>query len=76
MKKWLNTGKQKDRETEERINGEIDACGMACKIKDSEGNRFAFGGIENGLPWYRTSGGSTHITDLTGFDVIEKYISL
>lgn len=65
-----------DKEIENRINKEIDRCNMAYKIKDSEGNVFVFGGIENGHPWYRTSGGSTHIFQLDGHKIIEKYIKL
>jgi hypothetical protein len=68
--------KSKDKEIETRINKEIDNCNMAYKIKDSEGNIFVFGGIENGFPWYRGIGGSKYIFELTGYEVIEKYIKL
>jgi len=66
----------RDKEIEERINNEIDACKMAYKIQDNEGNRFVFGGIENGFPWYRTRGGSKHIFDLNGYEVLEQYCKL
>lgn len=68
--------KNNDKEIESRINKEIDSCNMAYKIKDYEGNTFVFGGIENGFPWYRGNGGSKHIFDLQGYEVIEKYIQL
>lgn len=68
--------KNNNKEIEARINKEIDSCGMAYKIKDREGNTFVFGGLENGFPWYRGNGGSCHIFDLKGFEVIEKYIEL
>ena len=61
---------------EQRINREIDACGLAYKIKDKEGNQFVYAGMENGFPVYRTRSGRTHIFDLTGYEVIEKYIKL
>lgn len=68
--------KNNDKEIEARINKEIDMHNMAYKIKDKEGNTFVFGGIENGFPWYRGSGGSKHIFDLFGYEVIEKYCKL
>lgn len=68
--------KNNDKEIEERINKEIDSCNMAYKIRDTEGNVFCFGGIENGHPWYRGIGGSKHIFDLQGYEIIEKYIKL
>ena len=68
--------KNNDFEIETRINKEIDNCNMAYKIKDTEGNVFVYGYMENGYPVYRTSGGSKHIFDLTGFKVIEKHIKL
>jgi hypothetical protein len=67
---------ENDKRVEERINKEIDSCKMAYKIKDSEGNTFCFGGIENGFPWYRGIGGSKHIFKLNGYEVVEKYIKL
>lgn len=68
--------KENDKRIEERINREIDSCEMAYKIKDREGNQFVFAGIENGFPVYRGIGGSTHIFDLIGYEVLEKYCSL
>ena len=68
--------KENDRRIEERINKEIDSCGMAYKIKDREGNQFVFAGIENGFPLYRGNRGQKHIFDLIGYEVIEKYCSL
>ena len=68
--------KNNDKEIETRINKEIDECKMAYKIKDTEGNIFCFGGIENGCPWYRGIGGSKHIFNLTGYEVIEQHIKL
>jgi len=68
--------KNRDKEIEARINKEIDSCKMAYKIRDLEGNIFVFGGIENGFSWYRGIGGSKHITDLRGFEIMEKYIAL
>ena len=65
-----------DKEIEERINREIDKCGLAYKLKDKDGNIFVFAGLENGFPVYRTNGGRTHIFDLTGYEVIEKYFKL
>lgn len=58
----------------ERINREIDCCNMAYKIKDREGNVFVFTELTNGnFPLYRCIGGQTHIFDLIGYEVIEKY---
>lgn len=68
--------KNNDKEIEVRINKEIDKCGMAYKVMDREGNTFVFAGIENGFPLYRGRGGSKHIFDLQGLEVIEKYIEL
>jgi hypothetical protein len=68
--------KENDRRVEERINKEIDNCGMAYKIKDREGNQFVFAGLENGFPLYRGRGGQKHIFDLVGYEVIEKYITI
>jgi len=68
--------KNNDKEIETRINKEINSCKMAYKIQDREGNTFCFGGIENGLPWYRGMRGSKHIFDLTGYEVIEQHIKL
>lgn len=68
--------KENERKICDRINREIDNCSMAYKIEDREGNRFVFSRIENGLPLYRGQGGSTHITDLRGYKVIEKHCSL
>ena len=69
--------KENDKKVEERINKEIDSCGMAYKIKDSEGNQFVFAGlVSGGFPLYRGRNGQTHIFDLIGYEVIEKYCSL
>ena len=69
--------KENDRRIEERINKEIDSCGMAYKVKDSEGNQFVFAGIANGgFPLYRGARGQKHIFDLIGYEVVEKYCSL
>ena len=68
--------RENEKENEKRINKEIDSCGMAYKIKDREGNQFVFAGLENGFPVYRCRGGKTHIFDLVGYEVIEKYCSL
>lgn len=65
-----------DKEIENRINKEIDTCGMAYKIKDRDGNKFVFAGLENGFPVYRSRGGQSHIFDLRGYEVIEKYCIL
>jgi hypothetical protein len=68
--------KNKDKEIEARINKEIDSCKMAYKIKDSEGNIFVFGCLQNGFPLYRGIGGSKHIFDLQGYEIIQKYCEL
>lgn len=69
--------KENDKRIEERINKEIDNCGMAYKIKDNEGNQFVFSGLASGrFPLYRGKGGQTHIFDLTGYEVIERHCSL
>ena len=68
--------KENDKRVEERINREIDSCGMAYKIKDREGNQFVFAGLENGFPVYRCRGGRKHIFDLVGYEVIEKHITI
>lgn len=69
--------RENDKRVEERINKEIDKCGMAYKIKDSEGNQFVFAGLaRGGFPLYRGYGGQTHIFDLTGYKVVEKYCRL
>ena len=69
--------KENDKRIEERINREIDSCGMAYKIKDREGNQFVFAGLASGgFPLYRGKGGQTHIFDLIGYEIIEKYCSL
>ena len=65
-----------DKEIEERINKEIDRCGLAYKLKDKDGNIFVFAGIEGGFPNYRTKSGRTIIFDLVGYEVIEKYCKL
>ena len=65
-----------DKETEARINKEIDRCGMAYKVMDREGNIFVFAGIENGFSLYSGNGCLKHIFDLQGLEVIEKYIKL
>ena len=73
----INIIKENDKSIEEKINREIDSCEMAYKIKDNEGNVFVFAGLANGgFPLYRGNGGQTHIFDLTGYEVIEKYCSL
>lgn len=59
--------------TERRINSELDACGMAYKIRDKDGNQFVYAGMQNGFPAYRAKGGITHIMDLVGYEVIDKY---
>ena len=69
--------KENDRRIEERINKEIDKCGMAYKIKDRAGNQFVFAGlVSGGFPLYRGNRGQKHIFDLIGYEVIEKYCSL
>lgn len=69
--------KENDRRIEERINKEINSCGMAYKIKDIEGNQFVFVGlVSGGFPLYRGKGGQKYIFDLIGYEVIEKYCSL
>lgn len=69
--------KENDKKIEERINKEIDRCGMAYKIKDSEGNIFVFAGlVSGGFPLYRGNRGQKHIFDLIGYEVIEKHCSL
>lgn len=68
--------RENELKTEARINGEIDACKMAYKVKDTEGNIFCFKGIENGSAVYRGNGGSKHIFELNGYEVIEKYIKM
>lgn len=68
---------ERERQTEERINNEIDSCGLAYKVKDTEGNIFVFGGIATGgFPWYRGRGGSKHIFNLLGYEIIEKHIKM
>lgn len=64
------------KETEVRINTEIMKHKIAYEIEDVEGNTFVYSHIENGCPVYRGSRGSTHIFDLKGFKIIEKYCSL
>jgi hypothetical protein len=68
--------KNNDEEIETRINNEIDACKMAYKVEDREGNTFVFSRIENDCPLYRGRGGSKHIFDLNGYEVLEKYCKL
>lgn len=69
--------KENDRRIEERINKEIDSCGMAYRIKDREGNQFVFAELANGgFSLYRGNRGQKHIFDLIGYEVIEKYCSL
>ena len=68
--------KNNDKEIEERINKEIDKCNMAYKLKDVYGNIFVFSGIENGYAWYRGIGGSKHIFNLDGYEVIKQYCVL
>jgi len=66
----------RDEKIEERINNEIDNCEMAYKIQDRENNVFVFSRIENDCPLYRGMGGSKHIFDLRGYEVLEKYCRL
>ena len=69
--------KENDKKVEERINREIDSCGMAYKIRDNEGNQFVFAGLaRGGIPLYRGKGGQKHIFDLVGYEVVEKYCCL
>jgi len=65
-----------DKEIETKINKEIGSCEMAYKIMDEDGNTFFFSGLENGFPAYRTMGGSKHIFDLQGYEVIQKFCKL
>ena len=66
--------KENEKCNQDRINAEIDKYHMAYKIKDSEGNIFCWGGVaKGGFPLYRGVGGTTHIFDLTGYEIIEKY---
>jgi len=67
---------ENDKKIEERINSEIDKCKMAYKIKDTEENVFVFSKIENDAPLYRGIGGSKHIFDMNGFEIIEKHIKM
>lgn len=71
-----NMFRENDKRIEEKINKSIDACGMAYKIKDKDGNQFVFAGLENGFPLYRWKRGQKHIFDLIGYEVIEKYCIL
>ena len=57
-------------------NKEIDKYKMAYKIRDKEGNVFYFVGIENDCPLYRVHGELTHVMNLKGMEVIEKYCSI
>jgi len=68
--------KNNDKEIEARINGEIDRFEIAYKIQDEEGNVFVYAGYENNIPIYRTEGGRKHISELTGYQILNKYISL
>lgn len=68
--------KNNDAKIEKRINNELDLHNVAYKIIDKEGNTFVYGGIENNSPWYRTNRGCKHISDLTGYKVIEKHCEL
>lgn len=70
-----NYFKDHDKEIENRINKEIDACNMAYKIKDKDGNIFIFA-CGGRFPEYRTNGGRKCIFDLVGYEVIEKYCKL
>lgn len=70
-----NYFKDHDKEIENRINKEIDACNMAYKIKDTDGNIFVFA-CGGEFPEYRTIGGGKCISDLVGYEVIEKYCKL
>lgn len=63
-------------EFETKVNREINRCGMAYRVEDTEGNQFVFAGLENGHPLYNGVRGSTHIFDLQGYKVIEKYLKL
>lgn len=61
-----------DEENENRINGELKGCNMPYKLRDSEGNTFTYGYIENGFPVYRGQGGSKHIFDTQGYEIIQQ----
>lgn len=69
--------KENDKKLMKRINSEIDSCGMAYKIKDSEGNKYVFVELIRGvIPLYIGKGGRKHIFNLIGYEIIEKYCSL
>lgn len=69
--------KENDKKLMKRINSEIDSCGMAYKIKDSEGNIFVFVELIRGvIPLYIGKRGRKHIFNLIGYEIIEKYCSL
>ena len=68
--------RENDKRVEERINREIDRCGMAYKIKDSKGNEFVFVELIRGvIPLYIGKGGRKHIFNLIDYEIIEKYCS-
>ena len=67
---------ERQRENQRVINEQIDSVGLAYKIKDTQGHIFCFARIENGFPVYRTNGGSKIITDLLGYEIVEKHIEL
>jgi hypothetical protein len=64
---------KRDAERIVRINAELDSVKMAYRVKDVDGNTFAYGGLEDGFPWYRSVGGSKHIYGMTGYEVIQQY---
>lgn len=61
-----------DQENENRINGELKACNMPYKLRDREGNTFIYGYIENGYPVYRGQGGSKHIFNTQGYEILQQ----
>jgi hypothetical protein len=62
-------------ENNANLNKLIDKEKAAYKIADTDGNTFVFAGLESGFPIYRGNGGSKHIFDLLGYEIIEKYVS-
>lgn len=64
---------QRAAERNARINGELDARGMAYRVRDCDGNEFCYGGMENGAPRYRGIGGSKHIFDMRGLEVVQAH---
>ena len=64
---------QRSEENRIRRNSEIDKFKIAYKVKDTEGNVFVYGGIESGFPFFRGNRGSKHISNLKGYEIIQKY---